>query len=158
MGALVSFELARFLRTQHARSPVHLFVSGRRAPKSPDLDPPIHALSERMFIEELKHFNGTPKETFEHKELLSLVLPILRADFELCETYLYSPAPPLNCPISVFGGDKDPKVSPADLDAWRDETNDYFRLRILPGDHFFLHTAQSLLLRGLCEDLKHSTE
>ncbi|WP_442943316.1 thioesterase II family protein [Nostoc sp.] len=51
MGAIVSFELARLLRKQYGLEPVHMFVSGRRAPQIPDPDSPIHALNEPEFIE-----------------------------------------------------------------------------------------------------------
>jgi len=46
--ALVSFELAVYCR-DYGLLPAHLFVSGRRAPQIPDLDPPIHTLPEPEF-------------------------------------------------------------------------------------------------------------
>src|SRR5205814_4666171 len=98
MGALVSFELARYLRRQHGLSPVHLFVSGRRAPQLSDPDPPIHPLPEAEFLEELRSLKGTPEEVLQNTELLQLLLPLLRADFAVCETYAYAPETPLLCP------------------------------------------------------------
>jgi len=60
MGALVSFELTRYLRrTDRLALPVHLFVSGRRAPQIPDLDPPTSHLPKPAFIEELRRLKGT---------------------------------------------------------------------------------------------------
>jgi medium-chain acyl-[acyl-carrier-protein] hydrolase len=54
MGGLVSFELTRLLRTEYGVSPVHLFVSGHRAPQVPDPDPPIHTLPKSEFLQELR--------------------------------------------------------------------------------------------------------
>src|SRR2546421_132109 len=62
MGALISLELARALRREHGREPVHLFVSGRRAPHLPETLPPMHDLPEAEFIEGLRGLNGTPPE------------------------------------------------------------------------------------------------
>ena len=35
-------------------------------------------------------------------ELMQFFLPVLRADFAVCETYTYTAKTPLTCPISVF--------------------------------------------------------
>jgi len=87
-----------------------------------------------------------------HEELMEIMLPILRADFAVYETYLYSIEPPLNCPISAFGGLQDSKVSESDLGAWRAQTSVSFSLQMFPGDHFFL--KQPLLLRSLVQELQ----
>ncbi len=153
MGALVSFELVRYLRRQDAFEPVRLFVSGYRAPQIPDPAPPIHRLPKAAFVERLRRFNGTPKEVLHNAELMQLMLPLLRADFAVCETYAYSNEKPLTCPISTFGGRQDKEVSQAHLTAWRDQTLSSFKLRMLPGNHFFLQSAREALLQAVSEDL-----
>ncbi|HEY9797280.1 MAG TPA: thioesterase II family protein [Leptolyngbyaceae cyanobacterium] len=153
MGGLVSFELARLLRKKYGLNPAHLFVSGYRAPQVPDPDPPIHALPEPEFLEELRRLNGTPEAVLENAELMQLLLPALRADFAVIETYAYIPESPLDCPITAFGGLQDREVSCDDLEAWREQTNAAFSLQMLPGDHFFLHSAQPLLLQSLSQKL-----
>jgi len=103
---------------------------------------------------ELCRLNGTPREVLEDEELRQILLPLLRADFAVYETYRYSTEPPLNCPISAFGGLQDYRVSRGDLEAWRDQTNVSFSLRMFPGDHFFLNTTQPLLLQVLSQELR----
>lgn len=153
MGALVSFELIRQLRKQYGLEPIRLFVSAARAPQLPHVGSPLHTLPEPAFLQALRRLNGTPKEVLEHKELMQLMFPLLRADLAVCETYVYATEPPLDCPISTFGGLRDRTVSRNDLEAWRAQTTAYFSLLMLPGDHFFLHTAQSLLLEVLSQEL-----
>ncbi|MGH9957239.1 MAG: thioesterase II family protein [Pyrinomonadaceae bacterium] len=153
MGALIAFELARELRRQHGPSPVHLFVSGRGAPQMPPPEPPIHALPEPQFIAKLQHFNGTPKEVLEHPELMQLLIPTLRADFAVCENYPYATDAPIDCSISAFGGLQDRKVSRERLEAWRDQSRASFSLCMFPGDHFFLHAAEPLLLETIAQIL-----
>ena len=154
LGALVGFELARQLRRQSGVQPVRLFVSADRAPQIPHRGRPIHALPEEEFLGELRRLNGIPKKVLEDVELMQIMIPVLRADFAVYETYAYSFEPPLNCPISTFGGLQDDRVSRGDLEAWRDQTSVSFSLRMFPGDHFFLHAAQPLLLQVLSQELR----
>jgi len=152
LGALVSFELARQIRRQYGVHPVRLFVSAGGAPQIPHRVPPIHTLPDKEFIVELRRLNGTPSELLDHEELMGIMLPLLRADFAVYETYVYSTEPPLNCPISAFGGLRDHRVNDSDLEAWRAQTNVSFSLQMFPGDHFFLR--QPLLLQALSQELQ----
>jgi medium-chain acyl-[acyl-carrier-protein] hydrolase len=154
MGALISFELIRELRRRGGPLPAHLFVSGRRAPQLTKDDPPTYDLPEAEFLEDVRRFNGTPQEVLEHPELMQLLLPLLRADFAICQTYDYRPEPPLDCPISAFGGLQDVDVPRDYLEAWREQTAASFSVRMLPGDHFFLRTFQPLLLSTLAQPLR----
>jgi medium-chain acyl-[acyl-carrier-protein] hydrolase len=157
LGALLSFEMARQIRREYGMRPAHLFVSGRGAPHLRRVHSPIHALPEAELVEELRNLNGTPEAVLEHKELLKLVLPALRADFSLCENYEYYDEEPLDCPISTYGGLEDKDTGVDRLEAWRDQTTASFSLSTFPGDHFFLHSSQSLLLERLSEELQQIT-
>ena len=151
MGAMVSFELARQLRRGRLE-PMHIFVSGCHAPQIPDSNV-LHDLPESELVKELHRLNGTPKEVLENRELLSIVLPTLRADCMVTETYVYRSEPPLNCPITAFGGLQDPLVKREELEAWREQTSASFSLRMLEGDHFFLHSSERVLLSTLSREL-----
>lgn len=158
MGALLSFELARYLRRHHDLSPVRLIVSAHNAPQIPYGDPPIHDLPEPEFVESLQELKGMSPEVVESPELMELLLPILRADFAVCETYQHKDDEPLHCPISAFGGLGDEHVSRENLMAWREHTLAAFSLRMFPGDHFYLHTGRPLLLRALSQELGDSPD
>ncbi len=149
MGAIVAFECCRLLRKNYGLLPSRLFVSGRNAPHVPDPDPAVHNASKAAFIEELRRFNGTPEEVLKSSALMELLLPILRADFEVLETYTYIAGPPLECAIAAFGGLEDLKTTADGLEAWREHTIDSFSLHKLSGDHFFINSAQSLLLKHI---------
>lgn len=154
MGGMMSYELAQALRRKHGLRPLHLFVSGRRAPHlRGESGPKTYDLPEQEFLAEVRRLNGTPKEALEHPELMELIGPLLRADFEVCQTYSYDPAPPLDCPITAFGGLQDFEVTREHLEGWREHTTSAFMLRMLPGDHFFLNSSQPLLLRVLSQEL-----
>ncbi len=153
MGALICFELARHLRRLYGIEPVSLFVSAHRAPQLPDTQSPTYFLPEKEFKEELYRLGGTPEELLQSTELMQAVLPLLRADFEVCETYKYVPEKPLTCPILAFGGLQDEEVCEEQLLAWRDQTASSFTSCMLPGNHFFLHTARADLLKAISQEL-----
>jgi medium-chain acyl-[acyl-carrier-protein] hydrolase len=154
MGALISFELARALREQYALTPAHLFVSAHRAPQIPNPEPAVYLLPEQAFVEKLRRMNGTARDVLGNAELMALLLPTLRADFTICGTYIYASGPPLDCPISAFAGTQDPIASYAQVEAWREQTRQTFSLRLIPGNHFFPHSAQPLLLWTIGQELR----
>lgn len=145
MGAMVSFEVARTLRARGERQPSHLLLSACAAPTATRRRRPCHQLSDDALVEELRRLNGTPAEALATPEILDCLLPAIRADFEVMETYCYRPAPPLDVPITVIGGTQDPDVSPEELAAWGVESTVGYSLRMLAGDHFFLHSAEQPL-------------
>ena len=153
MGALVAFELACSIRERSNREPLALFVSGRRAPQVPDDKPLTYSLPDPQFIDELRRLQGTPEEVLEHDELMELLLPLLRADFQIVQTYEYLPRKALRCPISVYGGLSDSCETRDRLLAWAQHTSVNLVLHMLPGDHFFLRSSQSLLLEMLAREL-----
>lgn len=153
MGALLSFELARYLQHTANIAPIHLFVSGHAAPQVTQYDQPIHRLPDARFLQRLRELNGTADEVLHDKELRTLILPVIRADFTLCESYRYRNDVPLRCPITALGGLTDPFISRSELYAWNEQTKERFVLRMFPGDHFYLRKQQSLLLRVLAQEL-----
>jgi medium-chain acyl-[acyl-carrier-protein] hydrolase len=157
MGALVCFELARQLRRDYGVRPAHLFVSACRSPQTATDDSPGHDLSMDDLMAMLRSPDGLPDGAAEDDELIDMLLPCLRADIAICRTYVYSPEPPLDCPITAFGGLQDNKISRDSLEGWREHTARSFHLRVLPGDHYFLHTSQLLLLRSITLDLSRHT-
>jgi medium-chain acyl-[acyl-carrier-protein] hydrolase len=149
MGALIAYELARRLD----RGPDRLYVSGHRAPQLPARDRPLRDLPDDELVIELRRLDGTPAEVLDDAELCDLLLPRLRADFAIAETYVHVPNPLLDIPITAFGGTEDRLVRPSELRPWACVTRGAFRLRMLPGSHFFLHTARDAVLDALAEDL-----
>lgn len=147
LGALAAFETARRRRRGGRRGPSALFVGAYRAPQLPRTSPPTYDLPDAELIEELRRLNGTPPEVLEHAELMQLVLPLLRADFEVEQRYRYTDEPPLSCPVFAFGGVEDFEVGREQLEAWREQAAGEFALNMLPGDHFFLNSAREQLLR-----------
>jgi surfactin synthase thioesterase subunit len=152
MGALVSFELARQLRRTQNRLPICLYLAAYRAPQLPNPNIKIYHLPSEVFKVVLRA-DGIPETILQNEELMQAILPTLRADFELCDTYQYREEPPLACPFVIFGGQEDVRVRAADLESWPRHSSAPCQLSLLPGSHFFLHSAADLLFAAISQDL-----
>jgi medium-chain acyl-[acyl-carrier-protein] hydrolase len=153
-GAVLGFELARLARRRGTPGPVHLFASGRRAPDVAARQPEIHQLPDAEFLRQLAELGGMPRAILEHPELLELILPLLRGDLALAETYEFTPGPPLAIPISAYAGAVDAEVPVWQVEAWKEQTTGPFRLQTFPGGHFFLHDDRDRLLQELGRELR----
>lgn len=145
MGAIIAYEVARALalRGVFVR---HLIVSGRRAPHLPALRDSMHDLPDADLVRQLLRLNGTPAEVLENDELLAIILPVVRADFRVIETYVRRDPHRLTCDMSVLGGVDDPDVDLSALNAWREVTTGHVEVRMFPGDHFYLNGQLAALV------------
>ena len=141
IGALIAFEFTRLLRKHRAPQPKHLIISGTKAPQVPFKRPIIHNLPDSALIEEIRKYNGIPNDILEDRELMSIFLPIIRADFSISETYQYTSEEPLKCPITALGGLSDTSFDQPDLFEWEKQTSSLFKYNLLEGDHFFIRSS-----------------
>jgi len=151
LGALIAFEFSRMIRKRDGILPGHLIVAACSAPHSPDQHQPVHHLPRREFIRSLKQMEGTPDEVFEDPGLLDFFLPLLRADFTVYETYFYYRDAPLDCPISAYGGLGDGDVTEDSLQQWGDQTDNNFKKRMFPGNHYFIRDTPHSLFQAVID-------
>jgi medium-chain acyl-[acyl-carrier-protein] hydrolase len=144
MGGLLAFEVARLWIALGGKPPVHLFASGQRAPHLPPPHAPIAHLGHDAFVTEVRRrYDGIPEEVFRSPELMELLLPTLRADMAALEGYAHVAGPPLECPITAYGGSEDPEATETEIAGWARYSRTTFRYRILPGNHFFIQTSRA---------------
>lgn len=139
LGGIIAYELAQKIRDIGQPPPKHLFFSGRGAPHVPDDASPIHNLPEEDFKKEIIELGGTPKEFFQHPELLDMLLPMLRSDFKIAENYRPKPEiKPFDHDITVFIGSEE-DVTAEQMHGWKDHTSGICTLHYFKGDHFFIN-------------------
>lgn len=137
LGALIAFELARTLRKKGRIIPELLCVSACDAPQLLPISPIIHNLLDKEFVQAIREIGGTPEEILNHQELLAMMLPILRADIKILETYQYEPEAPLKIPLYAAGGVEDTVVVRENLLAWEEHTAARWESRFFRGGHFY---------------------
>ncbi|MFE0171690.1 thioesterase II family protein [Streptomyces sp. NPDC059002] len=141
MGAVIAYETARRL-TAEGRPPVALFVSGRQAPSMPQRyagPRPARELTDAELLEDMRQLSGTADELLDDPDLLPLILPPMRADYQLLDDHVHREGPRLDCPVVVLTGESDPRVTLEGAQAWAQETRSAsFDCHVLAGGHFFL--------------------
>lgn len=154
MGALIGFDLIRMLRARGLRQPELFVVAARNAPQFRWRDAGAEKLPDDQFIAAVRDYNGMPEALLNDETLRDLWLPRLRADLTVSATYPYVPQRPLDCPILVMFAEKDGLVSDLGLRGWLEQTNARVRFSRYPGNHFFLHTSEQLVLEELHGELE----
>ena len=115
---------------------------------------PLRFLANEQFIEKLHQtYGAVPDAIRKSAELQEGFLPILRADVELLETHEEAHADPLDCPLTVLGGDSDPAITSAMLAGWRARTSAGFEQHQFPGGHFFIHDQRDAVLTQMMAEL-----
>jgi surfactin synthase thioesterase subunit len=158
MGAGIGFEMARMMRRLGLAMPVSLHVSGARAPQYRLNHVPPAEPSMRDFIEELRRLEGFPPSVLNNPELLKLALPALLADARLYRHYRYVEEAPLEVPVFAYGGEADPNVTSAHMNAWSEQTSVNFRRTEFRGGHFYLETEQAALVAAVRGDLRRALQ
>ncbi|MDY7229540.1 thioesterase II family protein [Hyalangium rubrum] len=154
LGALVAFETARRLRDLGRAPPGWLFLSAAPAPQVPRRGILTSHLDDDGLLTALEPIYGElALELREDAELRELILPGLRADLALVESYRHEAGAPLDCTMVVTGGAQD-DLTREELEPWRVHTTGPFELHLLPGGHFYLREQKDTLLRLLGEALR----
>lgn len=148
LGGWIAFEVARGLRARQVK--VDLLVAGAaRAPQGRWLRGRMNRLSDDQFLKKMnRKFGAIPAAVINNAEARSLLLPMLRGDNEMYETYEYRTGEPLCCEILTMGGTEDSRVKPKHIYPWREQTSQY-RHRTIQGDHYFAKTQTERVVKTI---------
>lgn len=153
-GAVLGYEVAALLGKQANKTPQHFFVSGWRAPGLLNPQTPLNKITDDLFIDELQgHCDAESQPLLHEKDLLSRMMPELKASVKMTEDYGREHQTRLDCPITAFGGWHDALVRTDEIRAWRAHTSSAFKMHMFQGGHFFLENAREQLLGIIAEDL-----
>ncbi len=174
LGALTLFETVRELIGRHGIAPMHIFVSGARPPDElqrhqafetdllerllqlPEynLFEPIYRQPDAVFAEAIRRFNVVATESLvRDPELRRLLLPAIRAEFEMASNYRHTPQPPWDVPITCLTGIHDDYVSAENARSWGRFTKKRFQLFTRDSEHFIVVDDDRFLLRVINREL-----
>jgi len=152
MGAFVAHELALAMRERSGREPDGLMVSGSPSPvRQRPATLPWHLADDETLIAHLRGLGGTPEALFSESDMMNMLLPLLRADYEVLDTYEPRVQAPLSCPLSACAGHQDAETRGHDLSAWRPCTTGAFESHWFVGGHFYLDAEAGVLAQRLQE-------
>ncbi len=139
MGSIIAYELCHKIRDLGYQNPTHVFLSGHSAPNMKKDKTIVYKLPDVDFKKEIIKLGGTPAEVLENKELLDILLPMLRSDFKIIETYEYvKKDKKMDCDITVFAGKEDDFMLNEILE-WKNHTNKKCKVHMYEGGHFFIN-------------------
>jgi medium-chain acyl-[acyl-carrier-protein] hydrolase len=144
VGGLIAFETARILaRDAKQQQPRALILAAIGAPTERPRLPHLHMLSDAEFIRRIVHRypGGIAAAIFDEPDLLAILLPVLKADTKMFETYEYLPGEPLGCPIYTIAGEQDHICPPSAMAGWQKETTGSLFSETVAGNHFFINSA-----------------
>lgn len=149
LGASLACEVA--LRCERAGHQPELVVASGSPPPHRRPRKTFHLVSDEALVAELRREAATSPEVLESPDLLDILLPMVRADYELIETYHPTAPPVVRAPLAVFRGASDPEVSEAQVDGWSEvsEARRIWDSRVFDGGHFYLRDHQEEVLAGL---------
>ncbi len=153
MGAKLCWAFAHRLRERALPMPLGLYLSGAAAPGLREGRTDWNVPDE-VLVGYLRRMGGTPPEIFDHPELLATLLPTLRADLTLVDTFAFEPETPLDVPIRAFAGIEDVEGGPERMRGWAGQTTRSFTLEAVPGGHFFDAVGESRVAQVITEDLR----
>jgi medium-chain acyl-[acyl-carrier-protein] hydrolase len=153
MGAILAFELTRLLRRTGGPMPAHLFLSGYRAPDVPRRRPPASKLEDDRFLERLAAIAGPSSTALRDRRMLLWLASAIRADFELCETYVYHPEPPLAVPLTCLAAADDPEFTPDEVALWARQSSRDCTLHVFTGGHLYLLDQRDQVLALIAREL-----
>ncbi|MCR8843302.1 alpha/beta fold hydrolase [Paenibacillus sp. SC116] len=156
MGCLVALELAHRILERTGHMPLHMCMAAKKAPHLPGRSNPLHKLLPEQFEKEIIKLGGTPPELFQDTELVSLFVPMLRADLKAVETYQFQPKSNLlTCDFSVLGGSDD-NITLEELNGWKQYTEGTCAAHLYEGGHFFLNDHSEALVQHLQQTIENA--
>lgn len=145
MGARVAYELSLMLHRSASPLPIHFIASGSVAPCI-KMKNGIHGLPDSEFILRIAKMNGSNPDVLANHQLMQVMLPTLRADFRIIETYCNTIKSVIPTGISVLVGDKE-YVERSDMEAWFDLFETSTGIHSISGDHFFVDKNKADVLK-----------
>lgn len=147
-GAVLAFEICRRLERAGA-GPRRLIVSGSSAPHLVVREEKVAHLPTDEFLAKVSAYGGLAPELLSNPHLLSIFVPILRADFAALEAYTFDDTAPVSCPLVVLSGRADPLVDEAGLDAWREVAGAGCEVHLFDGGHFYFQGQERSVLDAI---------
>ncbi len=139
MGSLIAYETYYRIKEEKQSLPMHIFFSGHRPPDQLNNHKKLSQLNDHDFKKEILMIGGTPKELFDYPELVDFYLPMLRADYEVVDTYSYRErVEKIKCSISILNGKYDTDEL-CDIGEWRKHTSHDCKEYVFDGGHFYIN-------------------
>ncbi len=157
MGALIAFELARYLESYFQKKANYLFLSAMRAPHLPSQLPAMALLPKNDLLNQIRKLEELPENILKSPDILDMFLHIIRADFSVCESHTISSLSNMTIPIFAFGGSEDIFASASEIRQWKQYTKSDFYFETFKGGHLFCKTSGKEMAEKISKTMKQAS-
>lgn len=157
MGALLAYAVAQQRISRGRRPPEAVIVAAARAPHRPAPPQDLQFIGDHELAVQLAHYGGLPIEVLGRPEWLELLMPTVRDDLRIVQSFRPPAQPPLPCPLHIFGGYDDPLVPPDALAAWSALSVQSHPVRMFPGGHFMFRSPDPSLVTAVAHVVADAT-
>lgn len=153
MGSILAYELYHRIRLENLKLPKYIFFSGHEAPQISVNKVNCQMLSDSEFVKMLMELGGMEPEILNNVEVLRVLLPIIRHDFQMLYEYTFIPTEyKIDCPVSVLYGNQD-RLDAKRISAWKRLVKENIDIKSFSGNHFYLFQNKKDVLEYIMEQL-----
>jgi surfactin synthase thioesterase subunit len=146
-GSLVAYEIAKLLVESPCRNPRLLLLCSCLPPPL-IRDTGTSRLPTGEMFARTAALGGTEDALMADRDLLEVLEPPMRADWEIFDGYVHRASEPLPVPILAVRGTRDASVPLADLRLWQVNTTEPLMTAEVEADHWVLTEPGSVALAG----------
>ncbi|MBT2383349.1 thioesterase II family protein [Streptomyces sp. ISL-11] len=158
MGATIAYETARLLEREHGVRLAHLIVSGIAPPHRLGQGT-LHLEADEVLAEAVVEAGAGDSAILGHPEFRELLMPAIRADYRLIETYRLTGAGTaeqrLDCPLTGYHGVADDDAVAGRFEEWARYSSRPATITSFPGGHFYLQDNEGDLVRAVARLLEN---
>jgi medium-chain acyl-[acyl-carrier-protein] hydrolase len=145
-GALLAFAVLDRILREALPPPLGIVLSGKASPTCDSRRERWSLLPDDQIIHKVRSFGGTPEEVLCDPDLMCMVLPILRADFALGESFQLTTShhAVAAVPALILAGRED-HVPVAEVFAWTDLFSRSAVTASFDGGHFFINHGNAVV-------------
>ena len=137
MGAMLAYRLTVTLQRDGGPRPVLLGVSSWAPEGYRDGARELARMSDSELADTARQLGALPAAIAADPQMLSVVLPTLRADLAVFADHVDDGAT-VSCPVAAYGGQSDPLLLPGAMATWATRSPDFLGVSEYPGGHFYL--------------------
>ena len=146
MGGVIAYALTRKIEMYSRYRPEFTIISATK-PVELLTQNKKHMLNDDALIDVLKTYKASPEAVLESRELMDLLLPTIRADYQLIETYKAPEGRRLETPLILFNSEED--MSKETICAWQKYFKYDAKYITFEGGHFFIHTQGDKMIEEI---------
>lgn len=146
-GGRIAYEVSQIVG--NSTPPIATLISGCRSPDFPQNQPLMHLLSDEEFLTAVDVMEGTPKAILDNQDVMRIMLPTIRSDMKLSETWTQRHSVKIDTPIHVLLGSEDKIETPKSVEGWEQCTASNYGFHEMSGGHFNIDENPRAFIRVL---------